>query len=341
MKITFLAPHIKIAGGIRAILTYADLLAKRNHEVTVIVPIANFFKRLAGNFFKNKPRWFKNFAAQIRWAPDYSEKFIPNGDVVVATAWQTAGPVASYGPARGRKFYLIQHYESLYHGVPEKADKSYRLPLHKIVISSWLKNIMKEKFSAESDLIVTPVDFKTFHYVEGIRRENPVRILLLDHNAKWKGTTEGAGAFGLVRKEFPGIKLVLFGVRRKVTGIPHDEYFYNPKQEDLAKIYSSCHVYLCPSEYEGLGMPSMGAMASRCALVTYDNGGSQDYAFDGKTAFVARHGNFDDLVNKLKMAVGNTALREEIANNGHEFIKANFSWEKAVEKMEDIFSVNA
>jgi hypothetical protein len=32
LKITFLAPHIRIAGGVRAILTYADRLAGRGHE---------------------------------------------------------------------------------------------------------------------------------------------------------------------------------------------------------------------------------------------------------------------------------------------------------------------
>ena len=38
MKLTFLAPHLRIAGGVRAILTYADRLAGRGHDVTVVVP---------------------------------------------------------------------------------------------------------------------------------------------------------------------------------------------------------------------------------------------------------------------------------------------------------------
>ena len=174
MKITFLAPHIKIAGGTRAFLTYADLLAKKGHEVVVVVPIQNFLKRVVGSIIRRKPTWFKDFHATIKWASDYSERHIPDADVVVATAWQTAEPVASYNSSKGRKFYLIQHYESLYHGAPEKVDATYKLPLHKIVISTWLKGIMKEKFNSDSDLIVTPVDFGLFHYVEGARKEKPL-----------------------------------------------------------------------------------------------------------------------------------------------------------------------
>ena len=38
MRITFLCPHLRIAGGVRAILCHADRLAQRGHEVTVRVP---------------------------------------------------------------------------------------------------------------------------------------------------------------------------------------------------------------------------------------------------------------------------------------------------------------
>jgi glycosyltransferase involved in cell wall biosynthesis len=33
MRINFLTPHLKISGGVRVILIYADLLAKRGHDV--------------------------------------------------------------------------------------------------------------------------------------------------------------------------------------------------------------------------------------------------------------------------------------------------------------------
>ena len=41
MRITFLCPHVRIAGGVRAILAYADRLAARGHDTTLVVPARN------------------------------------------------------------------------------------------------------------------------------------------------------------------------------------------------------------------------------------------------------------------------------------------------------------
>ena len=56
-------------------------------------------------------------------------------------------------PARcGAKFYLVQHYESLYHGDGARVDETYRLPLRKIVISTWLADIMAERFASPAEV---------------------------------------------------------------------------------------------------------------------------------------------------------------------------------------------
>src|SRR4029453_19299808 len=51
MRITFLAPHVRIAGGVRAILTYADRLAGRGHDVTLVVPTGSLW-RVGGPRFR-------------------------------------------------------------------------------------------------------------------------------------------------------------------------------------------------------------------------------------------------------------------------------------------------
>lgn len=337
MKITFLLPHINIAGGTRAALIYANLLTGRGHEVKVVVPISSFIKRQAARLIKRKPNWISDFMAKIVWVPEYKEQFVPSADIIVATAWQTAGPVASFSENKGKKIYFIQHYESLYHGPKEKVDPTYKLPLKKIVISGWLKDIMKNNFNQDAEIIVTPVDEKQFRFIESARGHRPIRVLMLHHTAKWKGVEKGTEAFQLAKKTYPDIKLVLFGARRKRPESFFDEYHFNPNQNSLAEIYSSCHIYLCPSEFEGLGMPSMEAMACRSALDTFDTGGSMDYAIDGETALVAKQNDVEDLADKLRKLIGDDNLREKLALAGQRYITSNFLWAKAVEKMEDIF----
>src|SRR3989344_5863984 len=337
MKITFLATHLKINGGNRIILTYADLLARKGHDVCVVALTKGKIRRAIKNFFNVKPSWMP-LAAKVFWVADFGENNIPDGDTVVATAWQTAGPVASYSARKGKKFYLSLHYESLYHGPPDLVDPTYRLPLTKIVPSSWLQKIIKDKFQSDSHVIVIPVDLELFKFLPEYRKPAPLRVLMLNHTYPWKGTKIGLDVFRKIKVDFPNVQLVMFGVRDKKFNDPIcGEYHFNPKQDDLAKIYSSCHIYVCTSEYEALGMPAMEAMACRCAAVTFDTGGSSEYAIDGETAFVAKHNDAADLEVKLRLAISNEKLRSEISQRGYDFIRSNFSWDDAAQKIADIF----
>src|SRR3972149_6038774 len=90
---------------------------------------------------------------------------------------------------------------------------------------------------------------------------------------------------------------------------------------------------------EGLGMPSMEAMACGAALVTYDNGGCRDYALDGRTALVARRRDVAHLAQRLELAVCDPGLRAKLAREGMAHIKREFDWGRAVAKMEALFAL--
>ena len=337
MKIAFVCPHVRIAGGVRAILTYADRLAHRGHAVTVVVPAKGAVRAWWRNLKGVGPDWIPGLRPRVRWVASLSAPDLPDGDVIVATAWQTADPVNA-APARcGRKFYLIQHYESLYHGSAEQVDRTYTYPLRKIVISTWLKEIMREKFGGDAESLVTPVDPALFSRVEAGSDDGLVRVLMLHHDYAWKGVADGLEAVRRVKERRPEVRLVGFGVKRARGGVTYDEYHENLPQSRLAWLYSRCPIYLCPSWDEGLGMPSMEAMACGAALVTYDNGGCRDYALDGRTALVARRRDVADLAERLERLVVDAGLRAKIAREGMAYIKREFDWERAVNRMEAIF----
>src|SRR5262245_58325152 len=180
MRITFLCPHLRIAGGVRAILTHADRLAARGHVVSVVVPARRRLRAWWRNRFRPSPAWMPRLRARILWVPAWNPARLPDGDALVATAWQSAGPVAD-APARcGDKFYFLQHYESLYHGEGARVDVTYRLPLRKIAISTWLAEIMAERFDSSAAVVVTPVDPALFHPLPEVR-DGELRVLMLHH----------------------------------------------------------------------------------------------------------------------------------------------------------------
>jgi glycosyltransferase involved in cell wall biosynthesis len=335
VKISFLCPHLRIAGGVRAILGYADRLAGRGHDVSVIVPA-----RRARAWWRPRlprvPDWMPDLRARIAWAPEWRAAELPDGDVVIATAWQSAQPVADAPSRCGRKFYLIQHYESLYHGEAARVDDTYRLPLEKIAISTWLADIMGERFQSVATVIVTPVDPTLFHPESGAE-DDERRVLMLHHEYAWKGVADGIEAVSAVRKRHPDLRLVGFGVKPPAAGLPYDEFFTDLAQSRLAWLYTRCPIYLCPSWDEGLGMPAMEAMACGAALCTYDNGGCRDYAIDGRTALVSPRRDVGALARALDRLVADEALRARIARQGQAFIAAQFDWERATDRMEALF----
>jgi glycosyltransferase involved in cell wall biosynthesis len=322
---------------VRAILTYADRLAARGHAVTVVVPARTRWRAAWRGLAGTAPGWMRPFRARVAWVARWEAAALPDGDVVLATAWQSA-PVAAAAPARcGAGFYLVQHYESLYHGDPAAVDATYRLPLRKIVISSWLAGIMRERFAATAEVLVTPVDRDLFHRVD-VQLDSPrPRVLMLHHEYAWKGVADGLEAVARTRRQVPALRLVGFGVKRPRLPLPYDEFHENPPQERLAALYSGIDIYLCPSWDEGLGMPPMEAMACGAALVTYDNGGCRDYARDGETALVAPRRDVGALAGRLERLATDGALRARIAAAGRALVTTAFDWDRAVARLEALF----
>jgi glycosyltransferase involved in cell wall biosynthesis len=332
---------VRIAGGVRAILTYADRLAARGHAVTLVVPARGRLRAAWRNARHAGPTWVPGFRPEVRWVNEWDAASLPPADVILATAWQSAPVTAAAPPRCGAKFYLVQHYESLYHGAPDLVDATYRLPLEKIVISTWLREIMRDKFGAGSELLVTPVERALFHRAEARVATPRPRVLMLHHDYAWKGVADGVEAVRRVRAQVPSLRLVGFGVKPPREHTSYDEFHADPPQDALAALYSGCDIYLCPSWDEGLGMPPMEAMACGAALVTYDNGGSRDYARDGETALVARRRDVDDLAARLLRMATDERLRARLAAAGQAFVTTAFDWDRAVARLEGLFSRSA
>jgi len=324
MKINFLTPHLKIAGGVRIILNYANQLSINGHEIRVFVRSNNVIRRNIANWLGlGNPQWIKEFRPKVVRVPDFNFNSISDADVLIASDLTSAEKILNFPDSKGKKIHLIQHDEGMYHVTQTLADKVFSSKvLKKICVSSWLKETLKYKYGAESELLLNTLDKNFFKPVNKIRNDHNIKILILHHTYEWKGTDEGIKIIKDLKAKYSNIKLVLFGARKENINIFCDEYYYKPSQEKLVELYSGSDIFLCPSWDEGFGLPSLEAMACRCAVVTYDNGGSRDFAFDNKTAMVAKRRDANDLKNKLEVLIKDSNLRKKIAQSGYEFVQA-------------------
>lgn len=399
MKITFVLQETGAGtvGGIRVVYEYANSLAEKGHQVTIVSPLTPYVPRpkLRQSSLKDQLRWLKG---QTRWllqnlkkrkrvgwfnvkarlvviptnSPTFSslsQRFIPDADVVLATAWETAYLVNKLSAKKGKKFYFIQHYEiwpiwndeaswqkveaiepdpnklclAMHDIIPDNqklkafkdmVDASYKLPLNKIVISSWLKELMEKKFGETAQgPIVNGVNFETF-YLEKTAR-NGKRVLMPWRPAKWKGTQDGLKAYAQARERFPQAEFAMHGVPTQNDLPDWIVKHGRVSDDDLRHLYNQSDIYVIPSWVEGSQLPPMEAMACGCAVAATNVGGITDYAIAGKTVLVSPPRKPEALAANIIALLEDTQRLRQMAKAGNQHI-AQFTWERATNRLEEI-----
>jgi glycosyltransferase involved in cell wall biosynthesis len=347
MKVNFLLPHFGInpTGGFKIAYQYANYLAECKFNVNIIhassshegiIKYAKYVKSYGEKIIK-KNNWFlfhKNI--KLSYVPTIDSRFIPDADITIATAWQTAKALELLPKEKGKKLYLIQHYE-IWNGSKEEVDKTWRYTdMHKILISKWLINVGKEIGISNFTYIPNGVDFSRFNLTNNIENRDLI-ISMMYSDVNWKGAKEGLDALKIVRKKYPTIKVKFFGKCKKPYDLPEwIEYYENPKQQVLVNdIYNKSAIFICSSWSEGWGLPPMEAMACGCAVVTTDNGGVRDFAINNKTALICKIKDIKEMSNSLFKLLEDEKFRVKLATEGNKYVK-NFTWEKSFAKFSEV-----
>lgn len=358
MRITFVLPSwaLKPSGGARVVYQYASGLVGRGHDVTVVHAaflepwqyphrlslhrepkvVARGVVDIAGGRPAG-PEWQEvDPAVRLEYVRTLSPAHVPDGDVVVATAWRTAESVARYPSAKGAGHYLIQHYET-WDAPKWRVDHTWRAPLTKIVIAGWLADVGRE-LGVDTVRIANGIDHDRFRLTRPIEGRPP-RVAMMWSPAPVKGGADGIAALTAAKAQEPALEAVLFGVRPRPADLPAwIDYRHNPSQSELVDdIYNASSVYLCPSLAEGWHLPPAEAMACGNALVSTSIGGVRDYARHGETALLAAIGDVDRLTEQVVRLCQHEDERSRLAHAGNRLIGA-FTWERAVDSFETLLA---
>lgn len=363
LAITFVLPGYPRypIGGFRVVYEFAGRLAARGHRVSILhprrlgyriavregVPLPRL-RRLAADArdFLSRPgiRWM-NVSPDVRmiYAPDASEKRVPDGDVVVATAWVTAEQVARYGASKGKGYYLIQSIEYLL-GAPrgattekDRVEATWRLPLRKAAVSQWIANTVEKAAGGPAPLVITPgIDTERFRPLRPLE-ERPLRVAMMYSADPSKGSPDGIAAIRSAREAHPKLKATLFGTTRFPQGLePWMEYRRGLREGPLVALYNETRVFVCSSLIEGFALPPAEAMACGCAVVSTDCGGNREYAEDRVNALLSPAGDASALARNLKAVLSDAALLRRLAETGRTRIEA-YDWRKSTDRLEGFF----
>ena len=92
MDITFIAPCKNLAGGLRVVTCYGNALLRRGHRVTVIYPrqdrpLRDRLRREARRVLLHERDHLDAFRGTLVEAPAITEEYVPDGDCLIATAF--------------------------------------------------------------------------------------------------------------------------------------------------------------------------------------------------------------------------------------------------------------
>lgn len=362
--IIFLLPTARTTpcGGHKVIYKYANYFAEKGYEVIILYAAysqiahkrdllhllrhavymcylwSNYIiRKIIGRSQKNS--WYHLHASVreiecFRYTPFIKRlsRRIRNS-IFVSTALRTAYDLANANVAKNRCYYFVQDFEAW--GVPDEVVyNSYKLPLQKITISTWLKDCINS-MGEDAILIPNGFDFSYFEKTNSIIKRNNSEVAMLYHTSNRKGCIDAISALEKVKAEIPDLHVNMFGVCPRPSWLPSwFSYYCNPDRQLHNSIYNNSAIYVAASKVEGFGLTVGEAMICGCAIVCTDAGGFKMMVQDGITGLMSKVGDVNSLADNILLLIRNSELRIKLATAGNKYIY-NYRWERSFKKMED------
>jgi glycosyltransferase involved in cell wall biosynthesis len=185
----------------------------------------------------------------------------------------------------------------------------------------------------ECVIIPNGIDLKIFKRIPKIKRDRK-KLLFLGR------LTEQKGILNLVEamKHLKDYELIIIGKGTLETAIKN----IMPKNckllgfvKDPIYYYNKCSLFILPSEFEGLPIAMLEAMACGCIPVTTPVGDIPDVIQDGENGFLLKNNLPNTIVKKI-LEIKRLKLNR-ISRNARKTIEERYDWNKLINKFLDTY----
>ena len=350
MKVNFILPGLGESGGIQVVRQYAQLMNKRGIDTVIYSSLlANNLYRYSSNT-KNKIHQAyctiktikeKKHKEEVVWVPTINGKYIREADHTIATMWATAFEVAKLPAKCGKKWYFIQGFEIWDN--KKLGLESYKLPLNKIVISTWINNQLKKNLGiGPFPIVYNGLDIDLFkpHGRTSLNKnisEESKTILMMNHDNPVKGVDDGLKVLQRVRQQYSNTRFIMFGLRDNGNLPGYIEHYQDPSKEKLVELYQQSDIFLFPSHSDGWGLTPIEAMACGCAVVGTNTGFVLDLGEHGKNMMISEPGDLDSMYINVKALLDDSSLLNHLKKNGRTTVE-KLSWISSTRNLIDVLT---
>lgn len=351
MKINYILPSWLKAGGFKVIIEYANRLQNIGYDVKLYYPKKGYdfykgqfkplfkLKRKLINILGREKKYEKNiFNNQVDVIPvkKINNKYIRNADFTIATAWPTAFDVVKLGNEKGKKIYFIQDYE-IFNSNIKLVDLSYTLPLNRITICTFLRDFLYNKFSVDSKIILNGIDYNIFNYKFQKEEGKKINLLFVYYPMDRKNMPLALEVIKQIKSKYPDVEINSFGFYKDNNIPEYVNFFTDPDENTIVKLYNLADIFLYTSKFEGFGLPPAEAMACKTAVVTSNVGAIPDYAEHMKSAYIINDFTPENYIRGIELFIFNENLRKSIAENAYITVRQKLNWEKSLAQLENYF----
>jgi glycosyltransferase involved in cell wall biosynthesis len=309
-------------GGVIALYQFANALDRRGHEVHFVHGPAwpHRIDRISDlEWFRFEP------GVQHHVVDSLDDPALPAADVIFS----------SEVPERlGAPAIFIQGFQML----PAEIERdAFRMRRPKVCVARWLVDVGLRFGVPPEQLWHVPLGIDHETFIPRTPSEDRRHDVAIVHNAHpSKGWALGWRALELARRRRPDLTAAVFTTTVISEPLPSwVEVVTGPlDQEAMAtQVFDAARVFVQSSHVEGFGLTAVEAMASGCALVTTDNGGSRDYAICGETALVTPVRDADAMATAITELLEDDRRRAAVAATGAHHAR-RFEWDRGAAVLE-------
>lgn len=323
MILSFVAKSVnRPIGGAIAIYEFANGMRRRGHKVHLL--------------HRPFPGWPVPAPADMSWCrfQDGIEHHL--SDPFTVDDLPDADFVFDYDPTFPERVGLPLNFVQGTMTGQAAQELRMRNPCPKLCVARWLVELGASSGVPIEQLVHLPCGINPQKY--RVRRpisSRSAQVAMLYHPHPLKGARTGLAALELVRDVIPELRAVLFGTSMPVEALPPwVDFMLSPPQDVIVdRIYNETSVFVSASNKEGFGLPALEAMASGCALVTTDNGGSAEYAVHDETALVCRPKDAATMAAHIVALLVDDERRERIVTNGLR-LASTLTWDASAARLE-------
>ncbi len=213
-------------------------------------------------------------------------------------------------------------------------------------ISKYLEEVVHKRYP-EKNIEIFPADGRNpndWKKIEGHTLKHPCVGLIQGLNV-W-GKTRELLTLNEILKKMPEVTFYLAG-----DGIYNEEII--PKlnknknfvwlknleyPNEVMKLFSEIDVFLLLSGLEGLGQIIIESLLMKKPTIASNIGGIPELILDNKTGLLIENGDSDMIVEKISKLLNEPDFAKILGENGHDFVRQEFSWEIIAEKFIQIIN---